>query len=283
MSSRSSATRAVLRRSASLPRLYPGRLEIVAGDALELDPVALAAAPRKIVANLPYNIATPLLLGWLDRIGAFESLTLMFQREVAAAPDRDAAQQILWPALGLDPVAGRAAHPVRRSGARLCPAAQSDLERRRIVPRPEAAAPADKPRSNASPPPPSASAARCCARASKTLGLPVEPLLCRAGVAPTARAEELTVAEFLRARPGAGGRIAGSVGPQVLTKYCNRFLSTSRKFHELLHSDRAALSLNERINYARNSGEVRCCSAPGFWWLRQASPVHAELQRRLEQ
>jgi len=39
--------------------------------------------PRKIVANLPYNIATPLLLGWLDRIGDYESLTLMFQREVA--------------------------------------------------------------------------------------------------------------------------------------------------------------------------------------------------------
>ena len=40
-------------------------------------------APRKIVANLPYNIATPLLLRWLDRIGEYESLTLMFQREVA--------------------------------------------------------------------------------------------------------------------------------------------------------------------------------------------------------
>jgi 16S rRNA (adenine1518-N6/adenine1519-N6)-dimethyltransferase len=46
-------------------------------------PVELSDAPRKIVANLPYNIATPLLIGWLDRIGEYDSLTLMFQREVA--------------------------------------------------------------------------------------------------------------------------------------------------------------------------------------------------------
>src|SRR5579863_3378557 len=62
---------------------YPGRLELVAGDALALDPVTLCQPPRKIVANLPYNIATALLLRWLDRIGDYESLTLMFQREVA--------------------------------------------------------------------------------------------------------------------------------------------------------------------------------------------------------
>ena len=66
-----------------LAAAYPGRLDLVAGDALALDPAELSDAPRKIVANLPYNIATPLLLGWLDRIGEYESLTLMFQREVA--------------------------------------------------------------------------------------------------------------------------------------------------------------------------------------------------------
>ncbi|MGA8550143.1 MAG: 16S rRNA (adenine(1518)-N(6)/adenine(1519)-N(6))-dimethyltransferase RsmA, partial [Stellaceae bacterium] len=68
---------------AELAAAYPGRLDLVAGDALRLDPAALAPRPRKIVANLPYNIATALLLGWLDRIGEFDSLTLMFQREVA--------------------------------------------------------------------------------------------------------------------------------------------------------------------------------------------------------
>jgi 16S rRNA (adenine1518-N6/adenine1519-N6)-dimethyltransferase len=67
--------------------VYPGRLTIIAGDALEADYAALAGGgPAKIVANLPYNIATPLLTGW---IGGdpwppfFQSLTLMFQKEVA--------------------------------------------------------------------------------------------------------------------------------------------------------------------------------------------------------
>lgn len=60
-----------------------GRLTVVHGDALEADLVALAPAPRAIVANLPYNVATPLLIGWLKQAGAFVSMTLMFQREVA--------------------------------------------------------------------------------------------------------------------------------------------------------------------------------------------------------
>jgi 16S rRNA (adenine1518-N6/adenine1519-N6)-dimethyltransferase len=61
---------------------YPGRLDVVAGDALTIDVAELGAPPRRIVANLPYNIATPLLIGWLRRVEAFESLTLMFQKEV---------------------------------------------------------------------------------------------------------------------------------------------------------------------------------------------------------
>ena len=45
---------------------YPGRLEIVSGDALNFDPRALlGAAPARVVANLPYNIATALLVRWL--------------------------------------------------------------------------------------------------------------------------------------------------------------------------------------------------------------------------
>lgn len=66
---------------------YPGRLTIIAGDALEADYAALAGGrPAKIVANLPYNIATPLLTGWIGGDAwppFFESLTLMFQKEVA--------------------------------------------------------------------------------------------------------------------------------------------------------------------------------------------------------
>ena len=65
---------------------FPGRLTIIAGDALAADYAALAeGAPAKIVANLPYNIATPLLVGWLTGPWPpfFASLTLMFQKEVA--------------------------------------------------------------------------------------------------------------------------------------------------------------------------------------------------------
>ena len=73
-------------RSPRSPSAYPGRLEVIEGDALEIDYAALADGPTRIVANLPYNIATPLLVGWLTTDPwppFFESLTLMFQREVA--------------------------------------------------------------------------------------------------------------------------------------------------------------------------------------------------------
>jgi 16S rRNA (adenine1518-N6/adenine1519-N6)-dimethyltransferase len=76
---------------------YPGRLVIVSGDALGMDYGILAQGPTRIVANLPYNIATPLLVNWLSAEPwppYFESLTLMFQREVAericAKPGDDA-------------------------------------------------------------------------------------------------------------------------------------------------------------------------------------------------
>jgi 16S rRNA (adenine1518-N6/adenine1519-N6)-dimethyltransferase len=59
------------------------RLRVLAADALALDLAALVPAPRQIVANLPYNVASPLLVGWLRQAGAWERLTLMFQQEVA--------------------------------------------------------------------------------------------------------------------------------------------------------------------------------------------------------
>jgi len=70
-----------------LRQVFPERLSIIEADALEADLPALAPAPRKIVANLPYNIGTALLLKWLDDVcrapDAYQSMTLMFQREVA--------------------------------------------------------------------------------------------------------------------------------------------------------------------------------------------------------
>ncbi len=59
------------------------RLQILEKDALTVDLASLAPAPRAVIANLPYNVGTPLLLGWLKRISDFKSLTLMFQEEVA--------------------------------------------------------------------------------------------------------------------------------------------------------------------------------------------------------
>ncbi len=72
----------------------PGRLEVIEADALSLDLAALTPPPRQIVANLPYNVATPLLIAWLRQADAFEAMTLMFQQEVAericAAPNTPA-------------------------------------------------------------------------------------------------------------------------------------------------------------------------------------------------
>ena len=62
---------------------FGDRLRIVSGDALDVDIPDLVPAPRKIVANLPYNVGTPLLLKWLRQVDAFDGLTLMFQAEVA--------------------------------------------------------------------------------------------------------------------------------------------------------------------------------------------------------
>jgi 16S rRNA (adenine1518-N6/adenine1519-N6)-dimethyltransferase len=181
---------------AELAAAHPGRLDLVAGDALALDPVALAPPPRKIVANLPYNIATALLLGWLDQIREFDSLTLMFQREVAlrltAAPRTKSygrlsvlTQWLTEPRVLFD-VPARAFTPppkvtssvvaITPRAAPLAMAAKSALERV------TAAAFGQR---------------RKMLRSSLVaLGIPVERLLAHAGVAPTARAEELSIAEF---------------------------------------------------------------------------------------
>ena len=66
-----------------------GKLRIVEGDAREVDVSKLGPAPLKIVANLPYNVATPLLIGWLSGGAEIAEMVLMFQREVA---DRITAQ-----------------------------------------------------------------------------------------------------------------------------------------------------------------------------------------------
>jgi 16S rRNA (adenine1518-N6/adenine1519-N6)-dimethyltransferase len=181
---------------AELAAVYPNRLEIIAGDALALDPAEWTEAPRRIVANLPYNIATALLLKWLDRIGDYESLTLMFQREVAerlAAAPRSAAYgrlsvltqwlcevKILFdiPPSAFTP-APKVVSSVVRLAPRAAPLAPSD---KATLERVTAAAFGQR---------------RKMLRSSlKSLGLSAEALLAAAGVTGTARAEELSVAEF---------------------------------------------------------------------------------------
>jgi 16S rRNA (adenine1518-N6/adenine1519-N6)-dimethyltransferase len=71
---------------ADIAAAYPGRLEVINADALDLDPRDRLTPPIRIVANLPYNVGTELLTRWLDPPEwppFWQSLTLMFQREVA--------------------------------------------------------------------------------------------------------------------------------------------------------------------------------------------------------
>lgn len=71
---------------AEIAAVYPGRLEVIEGDALEVDALAHLTPPIAICANLPYNVGTELLVRWLTPAQwppVWTSLTLMFQKEVA--------------------------------------------------------------------------------------------------------------------------------------------------------------------------------------------------------
>lgn len=71
---------------AELADAFPGKLRVIAGDALDVDPQAECGGPAHIVANLPYNVGTALLVGWLESAvwpPWWMSATLMFQAEVA--------------------------------------------------------------------------------------------------------------------------------------------------------------------------------------------------------
>jgi 16S rRNA (adenine1518-N6/adenine1519-N6)-dimethyltransferase len=179
-----------------LARHYPERLTILAGDALSIDPVALVETPRKIVANLPYNIATPLLLGWLDRIREFESLTLMFQREVAlrlvAKPRSKAygrlAVLVQWLAetrILFDVPAGAFLPPPKVTSSLVA-----------IAPRSKPVADADKTVLERVVAAAFGQRRKMLRSSLAPLGLPLGPLLERAGIAPTARAEELSIAAY---------------------------------------------------------------------------------------
>lgn len=171
-----------------------GRLTVIEADALQVDLPELVPAPRQIVANLPYNVASPLLVRWLRQASAFEQMTLMFQREVAerivAAPDT--------PAYGrLSVLSGWICES--HIALRLPPAA--------FVPPPKVWSAVVVLRPHVAQPEPALFAAmerltaaafgqrrKMLRGALRQLG--GEALLARAGIAPERRAETLSVAEF---------------------------------------------------------------------------------------
>lgn len=185
---------------AELAAAYPGRLEIVAGDALAIDVRRLGGAPRRIVANLPYNVATPLLTGWLAAVaetpGCLDLMVLMFQKEVAdrlAAPAGNRTYgrlsvlvQWLSRVEPLFDVPARAFTPppkVVSTVVRLVPrAAPTHPARLGDLERVTAAAFGQR--------------RKMLRQSLKSLGGEPRDLLSAAGLDPTARAETLSVADF---------------------------------------------------------------------------------------
>jgi len=173
-----------------------GRLRVLQADALKTDLPALIAAPRAIVANLPYNIGTPLLISWLAEAGAYQSMSLMFQLEVAericAPPNSKAygrlsvlAQWLCDVSIVLNIPAGAFTPPPKIESAlvRLIPKPSQPTDQKfKAMERLTAAAFGQR---------------RKMLRASlRPLG--GDSLLHRAGIDGTRRAETLTIEEFER-------------------------------------------------------------------------------------
>lgn len=188
---------------------YAGRLTIIEGDALEIAVHSLGTPPRRIVANLPYNVATVMLLQWLAHATAFERMTLMFQKEVAlrlcAAPRE--------PHYGRLAVATQWRCEVRRlfdiAPSAFTPPPQVVSTVVELVPRAAPLAPAD-PDTLEKVVAAAFNQRRKMLRSSlKALAVPTETLLANAGIAPTRRAEELSVEEFCALARAFSGLRAG--------------------------------------------------------------------------
>ncbi|MBX3571116.1 MAG: 16S rRNA (adenine(1518)-N(6)/adenine(1519)-N(6))-dimethyltransferase RsmA [Mesorhizobium sp.] len=191
---------------AEIAGAYPGRLEVVAGDALATDYAALASGLEdvRIVANLPYNIGTELLVKWLTVLAwppFWRSMTLMFQREVAervvakAGDDAygrlgvlagwrseariafDISPQAFWPP---PKVTSSVVHIVPRPSP--LPADLKKLERVTLA----------------------AFGQRRKMLRQSLKGIGGEALLAKAGIDGTRRAETLSVEEFVRLADGLG-------------------------------------------------------------------------------
>jgi len=183
---------------AELAAAADGRLQVIEADALTVDLTDLGPAPRRIVANLPYNVSTPLLVRWLQRADAIEDMVLMFQKEVvdrlvAAPRSKDygrlsvLAQHVCTVRRLFDVPASAFVPPpkVTSSVARLTPKPTGEYLAN-LAPLEKITAAAFGQR-------------RKMLRGSLA-GVFADPVavLEGLGLAPTARAEELTVADFVR-------------------------------------------------------------------------------------
>ncbi len=184
---------------AEIAAAYPGRLQVINGDALTVDARAQLTPPVKVVANLPYNVGTELLIRWMtpDAWPPFwDSLTLMFQREVAerivAAPGSKAygrlALMVGWRAdarIALHLPPGAFTPPPRVSSA--------VVHITRLAAPRHPADPAVLARVTAA----AFNQRRKMLRASlRGLHPDIVSLLTEAGIPPTARAEEVGLARF---------------------------------------------------------------------------------------
>jgi 16S rRNA (adenine1518-N6/adenine1519-N6)-dimethyltransferase len=183
-----------------ISRRYPGRLEIVSADATTFDPRPLLGGERaKIVANLPYNIATALLIGWLSIEPWppwYDMMVLMFQREVAeriVARENDEAYGRLavlcnWRAetrilFDISPAAFVPQPKVTSSVVRLVPRAAPEPCDRRALEQVAAAAFGQR--------------RKMLRQSLKPLGADPARLAAAAGVDPTRRAETVPVSGFV--------------------------------------------------------------------------------------
>ncbi len=180
---------------------YPDRLEVIEGNALDVNPLPHLTAPIRVVANLPYNVGTELLIRWLTPPTwppYWQSLTLMFQKEVAqrivAAPgskaygrlsvlaqwrtDAKLAFEISPQAFTPPPKVTSAVVHLERLEEPRFPANAKDLSRTVSL---------------------AFGQRRKMLRASlKSLGKDVEERIREAGIDPTTRAEQVSIEEFCR-------------------------------------------------------------------------------------
>jgi 16S rRNA (adenine1518-N6/adenine1519-N6)-dimethyltransferase len=179
--------------------LYPDRLDIVQADALSFDPSEWLNGQARIVANLPYNIATALLVSWLSLEPWppwYDSATLMFQREVAerivAAPGSKSYGRlsvfVQWRC------EARILFDVNAAAFVPPPKVTSSLVR--VVPR-AAPLPCDRKLLEAVTQAAFGQRRKMLRQSLRSLGIEVAALIVSAGLDPTARAEDISVAGFV--------------------------------------------------------------------------------------